>query len=70
MASKVSLEVIYEPILMSICINANFKPSRFGSVVAHSDLDREVSGSSLDHTKDFENCTYCSSACAGQNELE
>ena len=28
-------------------------PSRFGSVVAHPDLDGEVSGSSLGHTKDF-----------------
>ena len=30
-----------------------FKPSRFGSVVAHLDLDGEVLGSSLSHTKDL-----------------
>jgi hypothetical protein len=31
----------------------------------------EVSGSSLGHTKDLKrNGTYCSSACAGHNELE
>ena len=29
------------------------KPSRFGSVVAHPDLDGEVAGSSPGHTKDF-----------------
>ena len=46
------------------------KPSRFGLVVAHPDLDGEVSGSSPGHTKDFKNGTYCSSACAGHNELE
>ena len=34
------------------------------------DLDGEVSGSSPGHTKDFINDTYCSSACAGHNELE
>ena len=45
-------------------------PSRFGSVVAHSDLDWEVLGLSPSHTKDLKNGTYCSSACAGHNELE
>ena len=45
-------------------------PNRFGSVVAHTDLDGEVSGSSPGHTKDLKNGTYCSSACAGHNELE
>ena len=29
------------------------RPSRFGSVVAHPDLDGEVSGSSPGHTKNF-----------------
>ena len=47
-----------------------FIPSRFGSVVAHPDLDGEVSGSSLGHTKDLKNGTYYSSVCAGHNELE
>ena len=46
------------------------KPSRFGSVVAHLDLDGEVPGSSPGHTKDFKNGTHCSSACACNNELE
>ena len=46
------------------------RPSRFGSVVAHLDLDWEVLGSSPGHTKDFKNGTYCSSASAGYNELE
>ena len=32
--------------------------SRFGSVVAHLDLDGEVSGSSPGHTKDFKVGTY------------
>ena len=32
----------------------------FGSVVAHPDLDGEVSGSSPGHTKDLKNGTYCS----------
>jgi hypothetical protein len=45
-------------------------PSRFGSVVAHPDLDGEVSGSRLGHTKNFKNGTYCSSASAGHNKLE
>ena len=45
-------------------------PSKFGSIIAHSDLDEEVSGSSPGHTKDFEDVFYCSSACAGHNELE
>jgi hypothetical protein len=45
-------------------------PSRFGSVVAHPDLDGEVSGSSPGHIKYFKNGTNCSSACAGHNELE
>ena len=49
---------------------AGTRPSRFGSIVAHTDLDGEVSGSSPGHTKDFENGAYFSSACAGQNELE
>ena len=31
---------------------------------------KEVSGSSLGHTKDFKNSTYCSSVRAGHNELE
>ena len=48
----------------------SIQPSRFGSVVAHPDLDGEVSGSSPGHTKVFKNVTYCSSACAGHNELE
>ena len=47
-----------------------YKPSRFGSVVAHPDLGGEVSGSSSGHTKDFNNGAYCSSACAGHNELK
>ena len=46
------------------------KPSRFGLVVAHPDLDWEASGSSPGHTNDFKIGTYCSSACAGHNELE
>ena len=46
------------------------EPSRFGSVVAHPDLNGEVSGSSPGHTKDFRNGTYCSSTFAGNNELE
>ena len=42
------------------------KTSRFGSVVAHTDLEGGgVSGPG--HTKDFKNGTYC---CAGHNELE
>ena len=44
--------------------------THFGSVVAHPDLYGEVSGSSPSLTKDFKNGTYCSSACAGHNELE
>ena len=44
-------------------------PSRFGWVVAKSDLDGEVSGLSMNHTKVFKNGTYCSSACPGHNEL-
>ena len=43
---------------------------RFGSEVANPDLDGEVLGSSPGQTKDFKNNTYCSSACAGHNELE
>ena len=38
--------------------------------VAHPDLDWEASSSSPGHTNDFKNGTYCSSACAGHNELE
>ena len=49
---------------------AGTRPNRFGSIVAHPDLDGEVSGSSLGLTKDFENGACCSSACAGHNELE
>ena len=45
-------------------------PADLGSVVAHPDLDGEVSDSSPGHTKDFKNGTYCSSAFAGRNELE
>ena len=32
-----------------------YKPSRFGSVVANSDLDGEYLGLSPGHTKDFKN---------------
>ena len=39
------------------------EPGIFGSVVADPDLDGEISGSSLGHTKDFTNGT-------GHNELE
>ena len=46
------------------------QPSRFSSVVAHLDLYGEILGSSPGNTKDFNNGTYCSSACAGQNELD
>ena len=34
-----------------VVIKCRHKPGRFGSVIAHPDLDREVSGSSLGHTK-------------------
>ena len=46
------------------------QPSRFDPVVAHPDLDGEVLGSSLGHTKDFKDGTYCSSVVVGHNELK
>ena len=45
-------------------------PSRFGAVVALSDLDKEVSGSSPGRTKDSKNGTSCPSSFAGHNALE
>ena len=45
-------------------------PNRFDSVVAHPDLDEEVSGLSSGHTNDFKNRAYCYSACASHTELE
>ena len=46
------------------------KPSQFGSEVGYTDLGGEVSGSRLGHNNDFKNGTYCSSACAGHNEIK
>ena len=54
---------------ISVLLDVN-EPSRFSSVVALPNLDGEVSGQSPGHTKDFKNGYYCSSACAGHNELE
>jgi hypothetical protein len=45
-----------------------YLPSRFGSVVAHPDVDGEVLGSSPVDIKDFKNGSYCSSACVGHYE--
>ena len=45
---------IFRGLLFLLILN-----SRFGSVVAHPDLDGEVSGLSTSHTKDFKVGTYC-----------
>ena len=39
-------------------------------IIAHPDLDGKVSGISPSHTNDLKNGNYCSTACAGRNELE
>ena len=61
-------------VLLNIRYRVDIQPktSRFGSVVAHPDMDGEVSGSSPGHTKDLKKMVlcYCSSACADHNELE
>ena len=46
------------------------KPIRLGSVVAHPNLDGEVSSLSPHHTNNFKNGIHCSPACAGPNELK
>ena len=45
-------------------------PGRFGSVVAHPEINGKVSGSNPDHTKDSKNSTYCSPVCVDHNDLE
>ena len=63
--------MIEKAILTEIHLTMNlWTPRRFGTVLAHLDLDGEVSGSSSGHTNNLKKLRTAPQPGGGHNELE